>query len=390
MKSKKKILVITPTYTMPSYPAKGLYVKEQALCLINGGICDIELIFIDRKSKPFLTCLKVFLQRLLLRSVSLKQIDDRPVCYYIVFPINRRIPDFLLLGIEKQYLKLIKKAYLRKANAPDLLHAHTGLPTGHFAHELSKDFDCPFVITEHSPLMFHFVSKSRGEKVIEAFERSNYVASLTNFQDQILKRHSSEINSIIIPNRVDENVFYINPKISKDDCFTIISVLYSNPVKGSKYLFECFKNLMNSNFNFKYIIVGEGIETMKSDCKKLGVFELGEFYFNLNNVELARLYNRSNLFVSSSLYETFGLAAREAMLSGIPVLTTDNGGIVDSINENTGRIVPVKDSKALADSIWKIYENYNNYQPELIRKHIINECGTETFRQKMSHFYSIE
>jgi glycosyltransferase involved in cell wall biosynthesis len=387
----KKILVVSNTYSMPDYPAKGLYVKEQALCLVNGGKCIIDVLYIKRNSAPFMKYISLFIRRFLSQKIVLFNIESQEdfSASYFFIPINRRIPDNIQLKIEKFYIKLISKFLATNNQVPDLIHAHSGLSSGIFSNWISKYLNVPFVLTEHSPLLFHFVSRKRGKKVVEAFEKAKFVATLSTFQNKVLKRISSQVNSLMIPNFSDNEKFEINLNRREVSYFTVISVLYTNPVKGRKYLFESFKILKNSNFDFRYIIVGEGIEQMKNECKELGIIDLGEFYFNLNRSELAKLFNRSKLFISSSVYETFGMAAREAMLCGIPVLTTDNGGIVDSINEDTGLVVPVQNAAALAEGVQVIYNNYHNYESFKIREQIVKECGKDTFRKKMYEFYGV-
>ncbi len=72
----KKILVVSDTYSLPKYPAKGLYVKEQALCLVNSGKCQIDVLFIDRKSSPFVECIFLFFKRFIKRILKLDSIES--------------------------------------------------------------------------------------------------------------------------------------------------------------------------------------------------------------------------------------------------------------------------------------------------------------------------
>ncbi len=226
--------------------------------------------------------------------------------------------------------------------------------------------------------------------VMEAFKKANTIASLTLFQEQLLKRTCSDVVSEIIPNLLNERIFKIYNEIHKNSKFTIISVLYTNPVKGREYLFKCFQKLKENGILFKYIIIGEGIEQMTMECELLGIKSEGEFYYNLNKEELTSLFNSSHLYCCSSIYETFGLAAREAMLCGLPVVTTDNQGVVDCISKDTGLIVPIQDSNALAEAIVLVKNNYDNYDPFLIRNKIIEQCGTEVFNKKIMKFYRID
>ena len=67
---------------------------------------------------------------------------------------------------------------------------------------------------------------------------------------------------------------------------------------------------------------------------------------------MALAYNAGDVFVMPSLQEAFGQTALESIACGVPVVAFEAGGIPDTVrHEETGLLVPVGDSSALAGSI---------------------------------------
>jgi glycosyltransferase involved in cell wall biosynthesis len=75
--------------------------------------------------------------------------------------------------------------------------------------------------------------------------------------------------------------------------------------------------------------------------------------------ELPALYQDADLFVLPSRSgEGFGLVALEAMASGLPVLATSSGGVVDIVKDGVnGRLVPPNDVPALAEALNRLVDD---------------------------------
>ena len=58
-----------------------------------------------------------------------------------------------------------------------------------------------------------------------------------------------------------------------------------------------------------------------------------------------------DIYAQTSIDEGFGRAISEAMCLGKPIVMTDAGGCTELIDENSGLIVPIKDSKAIGKAI---------------------------------------
>lgn len=75
------------------------------------------------------------------------------------------------------------------------------------------------------------------------------------------------------------------------------------------------------------------------------------------------IYNTSRVFVSSALYEGFGLAPVEAMACGAALVTTDNGGADDyAVDGVTALVAPPLDVDALATRIVELLDDDDRRQ----------------------------
>jgi glycosyltransferase involved in cell wall biosynthesis len=73
---------------------------------------------------------------------------------------------------------------------------------------------------------------------------------------------------------------------------------------------------------------------------------------------LPSLYRNADVFVlPSKSGEGFGLVVLEAMASGLPVIATKSGGVIDLVADGVnGRLVPPNDARALARALSELVD----------------------------------
>ena len=77
-----------------------------------------------------------------------------------------------------------------------------------------------------------------------------------------------------------------------------------------------------------------------------------------SDAELARLYNRSAIFLVPSHYEGWGLPGSEAMACGAALVSTDNGGVrAYAEHGTTALLTPIADPAALAAAACSLIED---------------------------------
>ncbi len=128
--------------------------------------------------------------------------------------------------------------------------------------------------------------------------------------------------------------------------------------KGQKYFLEAAQIVIRNFPDVKFVIVGEG--PVKNDLEQF-VEEIGiadniiftGFYKNLSEV-----FSSLDLFVIPSLTESLPLVILEAMAAEKPIVSTNVGGIPESIiHEETGLLVRPKNSMEMAHSIIRMLNN---------------------------------
>ena len=145
------------------------------------------------------------------------------------------------------------------------------------------------------------------------------------------------------------------------DKFTIISVGRLAEQKSFIRLLEAVNELHKSYKNIQLLILGEG-----PDRRQL------ENYINLNNMKpYVKLYGfienpyplmkKSNLFVCSSITEGFSTVVCEAILLGLPVVTTDCSGMHDILGDSKYGLIVENSTNGLINGINHILEDRNYY-----------------------------
>lgn len=145
--------------------------------------------------------------------------------------------------------------------------------------------------------------------------------------------------------------------------YDLISIGRLVEAKNYPLLIEAIKILRDRNINLKACIVGGG--PLEDMVKRLIA------QYDLNNIvtltgellysEAQSFLEKSRLFVLSSSWEGFGVVIIEAMAKGLPIISTDcdfgPAEILRSENNTYGKLVPVNDPEALANSISEILGN---------------------------------
>ena len=168
-----------------------------------------------------------------------------------------------------------------------------------------------------------------------------------------------------------------NPQKNKST-ISCISICRQEPRKGINYFIRAIKILKDNQFPIRAKIVGSGdlLEKNMKLAKKLKLDDTIEFTGFVQNI--SDVLSESDIFIQPSLQEGSGsISVFEAMLSGVPVITTTCDGLPEDIENNfSGILIPPMNSESLAKAIMNLSTNN-----ELINRLISN--GIKTVEEKL-------
>lgn len=138
----------------------------------------------------------------------------------------------------------------------------------------------------------------------------------------------------------------------KNDKFRLISVGRLVEQKGYDRLLRIAYQLKQSNINFELMILGEGTER-KNYERYIKEKELEQTVFLMGYQENPYVYmNSSDLFVCSSRSEGFSTVVTEAIILGLPVISTECAGIYELFGEEKCGIIVKNDENSLFNAIY--------------------------------------
>lgn len=85
------------------------------------------------------------------------------------------------------------------------------------------------------------------------------------------------------------------------------------------------------------------------------------FAGELEGHALEAAYQEADLFVLPTRYEGFGMAVAEALARGIPVISTDTGGIVDLVGDRAGMVIPADNVPSLAGELKRLLTDAGDF-----------------------------
>ena len=251
-----------------------------------------------------------------------------------------------LFSASKKYKQLVR--YFK----PNVVHAHM-IHANVFARLNRIGCALPKLIcTAHN-------SNEGGKLRMLAYRATNCLSDINSNVSQeataalINKGAFSKSNLITVYNGINLSKFQKeSDNIQfKKKTVNLIAIGRFSDQKDYPNLINAFAVLKSqNNSNVKLNIVGDG--ELRSEIEILiKELQLEEDITLLGRrSDIPQLLSQADIFVLASKFEGFGLVVAEAMACESYVVATDSGGVAEVMG-NTGKLVPIQNSQALADAL---------------------------------------
>lgn len=377
---KFNILFLTSWYPNKIEPKNGNFIQQHAIA--TSKFCNVAVLHVlaNNQDEDF-------------------QIEERTQAgVYEVIVYYKKIKS--TFPVISQLLKLKKRRVahllgynkiLNKIGAIDVCHLNIVYPSGDFALYLKNKFKIPYIISEnwtslHAPY-YNSLNLMMKKLISTTFDNASVICPVSEDLKKSIQKISTNNNYQIVPNVVNTDVFYPTQKIPEKRILHISNL--KNEHKNITGILDTIKELSKIRTDFKISIIGDGdYEYFIKYAKKINLPE------NLYKIEGAKSYHEvaelmraHDMFLLYSNYENLPCVIAEALVCGLPILTSNVGGTSEMVNETNGIIVPPANNIELLKQLNSMLDNLNSYKTNEIANVAKNKYCYESVGRKFLQVY---
>lgn len=290
-----------------------------------------------------------------------------------VFVVTGRLPDtpereeidgYQVIRLKSRYIRIYNPPYIITRGIekvleelePDIIDLHYRWSPSY--KRAIKRYEGPKVFTFHNTFgegeggmgILSLLNDYLQAGFIKSFDRIVCVSEFVG--DDLEDRGFPEHKLVAIPNGVEipEDVG------TENDYMLFLGRLVST--KGLGYLMRAMRRVIDDGYRIELKIAGAGPEEnkLRSLVESLGLQGRVHILGRVSEERKHRLLRDCRLFVFPSTYESYGIAAAEAMSYGKPVIASDVGGLPEVVGEG-GVLVPPKNPQQLAVAIEELLDD---------------------------------
>ena len=272
------------------------------------------------------------------------------------------VPEYPLFHFQPYELALSSKLVdtVQKFKI-DLLHVHYAIPHAYAAYMAKKmlaekGIKIPLVTTLHGTDITLVGSHPFYKSAVTfSINNSDYVTSVSkSLKEQTINFFNINKEISVIPNFVDFSRHQDHSEscdrssIAPDNFKILTHVSNFRPVKRVLDVVKIFEKVFQK-IPSKLIMVGDGPDKIIAENYCLNKEIQNHVIFLGNTSDVYEVLCYSDLFLLTSETESFGLAALEAMMMSVPVISTNTGGLPEvNIENESGFLFKVGDIEGMS------------------------------------------
>lgn len=273
-----------------------------------------------------------------------------------IFDLQSELPnDCQVILVEKKgkiSLRLVNKIKKQlEILQPDIVHTHLfgGDVWGRIA---AKKLSLPVVTTEHNLNLQESLIKHQIKECLRNYS-DVYTVPSEAVADYLKRIYRVEKEIKVIRHGIELTKFVNNKKINIQKTFKLLLLGRLIKQKGQSIVIQALANL--KEYDWKLEIVGSGPDEnkLKNLVNKNNLSDKITFYPATKNV--SEFFQKNDIFLMPSLWEGLGIAAMEAMASGLLVVASNVDGLKELIvDTKTGYLISSEKSEAWKEKLQNI------------------------------------
>ena len=283
---------------------------------------------------------------------------------------------------------------------PDVVHAHDWL-VAHPAITLAEHFDVPLISTIHATEAGRhsgWVSGaiSRQVHAVESWlvnESDSLITCSASMSDEITELFGPGLaETRVIRNGIDAARWSFAKRCPRTGPAHLVYLGRLEYEKGIHDLIAALPRIRRTHPGTTLTIAGTGTQQswLAEQARKHKVLKATTFVGHLDHEQLVRLLHAADAAVLPSHYEPFGIVALEAAATGIPLVTSNVGGLGEAvINGKTGMSFPPRDITGLANAVRAVLDDPDAAQRMAVaaRERLTSDFDWQTVAEETAQVY---
>ncbi len=194
--------------------------------------------------------------------------------------------------------------------------------------------------------------------VLWALAGANQRVTPSAFLERVFSQHG--LSAEIIPNIIDLSRFVALPLRAAGDAPHLIVTRNLEAIYDIPTALRAFALVRLRRPGAQLTVAGTGPEraALQQLAAELSVTDAVHFAGRIDNASIAALYASANIVLNPSTADNMPISILESLASGVPVVTTDAGGIPDLVShEVTALLVPVGNPEAMATAALRLLDD---------------------------------
>jgi glycosyltransferase involved in cell wall biosynthesis len=244
--------------------------------------------------------------------------------------------------------------------------------------------------------------------LITALQNADLILSVSHYtRDRLIQEQNFDHDQIVVlPNTFNHDRFTVGSKqeylldryklkANQPIILTIARLVGGERYKGYDQIIRALPEIIKVLPDVHYVIGGKGDDGIRVEAliKELDLEDCVTLAGFVPDEQLCDYYNLCNVFAMPSKGEGFGIVYLEALACGKPTIGGNQDGAIDALrNGELGVLVDPDDlteiSTVIIAILQKTYPLPILYQPETLRKKVIEIYGFEQFKQNLAELLS--
>jgi len=303
--------------------------------------------------------------------------------------IEKIFSIYRFTSLQRKYYKKIVAEY----GKPDVVHVHVAMKAGMLAHDLKRKYGIPYALTEHWTGYYResFPNLYTGKPAFKyitrrIIEKADILLPVSHHLGKTISQNLVPVKFEVIPNVVNTRYFYYRP--GNANRFRFIHPSYLNYQKNPEGMVTAAIKLAELGYDFELLLLGNDDKELLKFVESTGLLNKNILIKpELPYSDVAKQMQESSALLLFSRFENLPCVLLEALCCGLPVISSDVGGIPEVITHKNGILVKSDDVDGLVKAMKSMIDNYSKFDREAIANDASRKFSYDVVAEKYLQVY---